>query len=695
MTVTSGFFNSVNHDRKYNAEEISSIFDGIILDGVYQGFGEAFKIEGTSTANQVKIGAGRAWFNHTWTLNDEALYLTLPAPNSTYPRIDAIVLEVNNSSSVRANTIKYISGTAASSPTKPTLTNTTDVHQYPLAYITRPKGDSTISAGNIENSIGSTSCPIVTGVLEVLSDDRFIAQTIANLTTDFNTWFDGIKDTLDENTAANLLNKINENYDELSKKTQTNADNIYRLTVDSYDVTQGRNLGSSVTSDQLNSIKNFDRTIYPGDYWVINGIKYLIMGYNLLGDFKLNGKNIVSGNHAIVIPLQTVDISKNITQKLYSKANNDMGSDLYYLDGRSGNFASNYTDMDNRLTRYVNIKDQNGFYDVPDSMVSSIASAFGESNLKPITYINPNGILNCEYTNKNVLFLDAYLTNLSVSYDYYKNTKNETNKEAPWIVDSGNSGIPQTPLASLSSGSPYIPSYNKILYDMSQSAHTKIPIATLKKLIPNITDYLLNYIKSNMADTSDSFSTNGYGLAGYSELASRLMWIPKTKYTYNGSLKNNYYYYFHPSNNYYYEYQASDANGDMIIGEPGWSFSDKTCEQAACQILSIPYPYSSNKTGISNVKYLNKSGDEVGRFLSTSSSPEKIGHNAFGYGFRIKYGETVDSDVSESATTSINKIFKNSAYMNKYVNNKQNLYIYTADHATYTLTSSAYCFFCL
>ena len=271
MTVTSGFFNSVNHDRKYNAEEISSIFDGIILDGVYQGFGEAFKVEGTSTANQVKIGTGRAWFNHTWTLNDEALYLTLPAPNSTYPRIDAIVLEVNNSSSVRANTIKYISGSAASSPAKPSLTNTTDVHQYPLAYITRPKATTTISAGNIENKIGTSECPIVIGVLESLNDDRYISQVVANLTTDFNTWFEGIKGQLSGDVAANLANKISE----LNSNINTNKILVYNF------YSRGKRLlGTSITDEQQKHFSNPIGYFYPGDYWIIGDYQYIIVDVN-------------------------------------------------------------------------------------------------------------------------------------------------------------------------------------------------------------------------------------------------------------------------------------------------------------------------------------------------------------------------------------------------------------------------------
>ena len=44
MAVSSGFFDSVNHDRLYNADQVSSMFDGLILDGVYENMGEAFAI---------------------------------------------------------------------------------------------------------------------------------------------------------------------------------------------------------------------------------------------------------------------------------------------------------------------------------------------------------------------------------------------------------------------------------------------------------------------------------------------------------------------------------------------------------------------------------------------------------------------------------------------------------------------------
>lgn len=69
MSVTYGFYNSKNKDRRYDAIQMSSIFDGIIRDGILQHVGTAMMVK-ESTGMMVNVGIGRAWFNHTWTLND-------------------------------------------------------------------------------------------------------------------------------------------------------------------------------------------------------------------------------------------------------------------------------------------------------------------------------------------------------------------------------------------------------------------------------------------------------------------------------------------------------------------------------------------------------------------------------------------------------------------------------------------------
>ena len=44
MAVTYGFYDSTGGDRKYNALQMGSIFDGIIQDGVYANIGNAFQV---------------------------------------------------------------------------------------------------------------------------------------------------------------------------------------------------------------------------------------------------------------------------------------------------------------------------------------------------------------------------------------------------------------------------------------------------------------------------------------------------------------------------------------------------------------------------------------------------------------------------------------------------------------------------
>lgn len=113
---------------------MSSIFDGVIRDGVLQHVGTALIVK-ESEDMIVNVGIGRAWFNHTWTLNDALLPITVPQSEVLLNRYDAVVLEVDSRESVRANTIKIVKGTPASTPAKPAMIKTNDRWQYPLAYI--------------------------------------------------------------------------------------------------------------------------------------------------------------------------------------------------------------------------------------------------------------------------------------------------------------------------------------------------------------------------------------------------------------------------------------------------------------------------------------------------------------------------------------------------------------------------------
>lgn len=199
MSFASGFFNSVDHDRLYDATDISRLFDGLIRDGIFASIGDCLVVKQSNQMN-VTVGTGRAWFNHTWSYNDALYPVTIPPSEILMDRIDAVVLEINSVESVRANSIKLIKGAPSSTPTKPALTNTKEVHQYPLAYVTVGKEVTSIRQADIENCVGTSACPFVTGILEVISIEQLIPQWkdilnrfIEENTANFNTWMNGEK----------------------------------------------------------------------------------------------------------------------------------------------------------------------------------------------------------------------------------------------------------------------------------------------------------------------------------------------------------------------------------------------------------------------------------------------------------------------------------------------------------------------
>lgn len=203
MTVTYGFYDSLGGDRTYNALQFSSLLDSIINDGVFMSIGSCFAIS-PGTGLQAHCAIGRAWFEHTWTYNDALIDLTITTPHAVLDRIDTVVIETNSDPAVRANTIKVMAGTPASSPVPPTLTHTSYIHQHPLADILVPANATGIIQGNITNRVGTADCPFVTGILESVDIDFLFAQW----ESDFDNWFQYLVDQLSGEQVTMLLNLI-------------------------------------------------------------------------------------------------------------------------------------------------------------------------------------------------------------------------------------------------------------------------------------------------------------------------------------------------------------------------------------------------------------------------------------------------------------------------------------------------------
>lgn len=205
MAIISGFFNSVNGDRKYDTNDISSLFEGIFADGVFKTVGNNFMVK-ASGGMTVTIDTGKGWFNKHFIENTALLPQTLNDSEVILDRIDAYVLDVDDNDSVRFGNITYVKGTPSSDPQKPELIQSEKQNQHPIAYITVRHGVTEITDADIEIMVGKSECPFAVGVIDGIDVDNLFVQWEA----EFGQWFETVKGQLSEDAAGNLQNQINE-----------------------------------------------------------------------------------------------------------------------------------------------------------------------------------------------------------------------------------------------------------------------------------------------------------------------------------------------------------------------------------------------------------------------------------------------------------------------------------------------------
>lgn len=247
MTFRSGFWNSIDGDRTYSAEDMAIPFDGVITEGVFANWGDAFKATVTN-ASTVTIGSGKAWLSKKWVQNDSVYQMPITVSNyasSTEPRTVVVCLDLKVESYYRFVQFYVVEMRNYSSYTDMLnqITDRTRQNTLPLFTINFAAGDSSIQQSSITSLIGTSWCPYVTAPVQTVTVDDIRskwdasynelmknivgnAQTMANeaesnFEASFNTWFLTLKNQLNTNQAANLQNQITALTNQLNKLVTT------------------------------------------------------------------------------------------------------------------------------------------------------------------------------------------------------------------------------------------------------------------------------------------------------------------------------------------------------------------------------------------------------------------------------------------------------------------------------------------
>lgn len=198
MAWSYGFFNSVDGDRTYNAQQMSEIFDGLITEGVYEAVGNKLAVQ-PNDGMTIQINTGRGFVGKHWVKNDSIYTHTLEPSDVLLNRYCAVCIRADDTDSVR-NAVPYFKYSEfATNPVKPTMVRTEKITERCLAYIYIKAKAKAITAADIEDTRGDTNlCGWVTGLIDQVDTTTLWEQYKA----EWNTFMDANEAEIEAVTEA-------------------------------------------------------------------------------------------------------------------------------------------------------------------------------------------------------------------------------------------------------------------------------------------------------------------------------------------------------------------------------------------------------------------------------------------------------------------------------------------------------------
>ena len=186
----SGFFNSINGDRLYNAQDINNFLLGLLSEnGVYENVGNKLQVV-ASQGMVIGIDTGKALVKYFHFINDAVELITLDESDLTLNRYDAIVLRYDVG--LRQITPVVIKGTSASTPVKPNIVRNTSYYDICLAYVYIAAGATSITQSVITDTrLDSDMCGYITALIDQVDTSQLFDQwqtACEELFAQFNTW---------------------------------------------------------------------------------------------------------------------------------------------------------------------------------------------------------------------------------------------------------------------------------------------------------------------------------------------------------------------------------------------------------------------------------------------------------------------------------------------------------------------------
>lgn len=178
--IKCGFFNAVNGAPSYDADDVNRFFEGLVSNGVYKQYGDAFGVS-AGDGMSVDIGKGKASLLYHYIVSDSIVNKVITPSHVTYNRYTLIVLRYDAAS--KDITIETIDGELATNAEYPALKKNDDIFELALAAVYVPAGTTSINSNNItdlRSNVNMCGWATLTSALHI---NTYIQQKQANYTT--------------------------------------------------------------------------------------------------------------------------------------------------------------------------------------------------------------------------------------------------------------------------------------------------------------------------------------------------------------------------------------------------------------------------------------------------------------------------------------------------------------------------------
>lgn len=239
--VDAGFFDAIDEDRTYSADDMNRPYRKLISNGVFAtpaGTPSDFlQVFAAGNEMNVIVSAGYALIGDKWFENPSDLMITISQNSEVLTRIDSIVAQVDKTQAGRIGNIVYRQGQASSNPVHPNINTEEDIAEFRLADIRISPSCVEITQNLITDCRGSSECPWVTSLIYQVDTSTLYVQwqeaykqyyknqeaehdayfeefkkIMSNFFKEeeetFNVWFQKMKDQLSEDAAGNLQVEI-------------------------------------------------------------------------------------------------------------------------------------------------------------------------------------------------------------------------------------------------------------------------------------------------------------------------------------------------------------------------------------------------------------------------------------------------------------------------------------------------------